>query len=349
MLEVKNIHKKFGSNEVLKGVDFKVEKGSVIAVLGNSGSGKTTLLRCISFLEQADQGEITFDDFQKDITAVTRKEIKELRMKMGFVFQGYNLFRNKTALQNVLEGLTAARKIPVKEAQKRAMEMLGKVGMEDRANFYPDQLSGGQQQRVALARILCSEPEAILLDEPFSALDSYLKWNLEIELADLLATFNGPILWVSHDRDECYRNCRSVCVMEDGRTGEVTPMDEMIRHPGSVSAARLAGCKNFFAAEARDGKVYLPEWNVALPLAGMENTFTTIGIPDNAVTMSENGAMSCTVCRMILGVEENILLLRPEGSAEGAPMLRITVGHESDLQAGAAVRVALDYSKLLLL
>lgn len=188
-----------------------------------------------------------------------------------------------------------------------------------------------------------------MLDEPFSALDSYLKWNLEIELADLLATFNGPILWVSHDRDECYRNCRSVCVMEDGRTGEVTPMDEMIRHPGSVSAARLAGCKNFFAAEARDGKVYLPEWNVALPLAGMENTFTTIGIPDNAVTMSENGAMSCTVCRMILGVEENILLLRPEGSVEGAPMLRITVGHESDLQAGAAVRVALDDSKLLLL
>lgn len=143
MLEVKNIHKKFGSNEVLKGVDFKVEKGSVIAVLGNSGSGKTTLLRCISFLEQADQGEITFDDFQKDITAVTRKEIKELRMKMGFVFQGYNLFRNKTALQNVLEGLTAARKISVKAAQKRAMEMLGKVGMENRANFYPDQLSGG--------------------------------------------------------------------------------------------------------------------------------------------------------------------------------------------------------------
>ena len=137
--------------------------------------------------------------------------------------------------------------------------------------------------------------------------------------------------------------------MEDGRTGEVTPMDEMIRHPGSVSAARLAGCKNFFAAEARDGKVYLPEWNVALPLAGMENTFTTIGIPDNAVTMSENGAMSCTVCRVILGVEENILLLCPEGSAEGAPMLRITVGHESDLQAGAAVRVALDDSKLLLL
>ena len=131
MLEVKNIHKKLGSNEVLKGVDFKVEKGSVIAVLGNSGSGKTTLLRCISFLEQADK-EITFDDFHKDITAVTRKEIRQLRMKMGFVFQGYNLFRNKTALDNVLEGLTIARKNSPEEAKKKAMEMLEKVGMADR-------------------------------------------------------------------------------------------------------------------------------------------------------------------------------------------------------------------------
>ena len=119
MLEVKNIHKKFGTNEVLKGVDFKVEKGSVIAVLGNSGSGKTTLLRCISFLEQADKGEITFDDFHKDITAVTRKEIRQLRMKMGFVFQGYNLFRNKTALDNVLEGLTIARKNLRKKRRKK--------------------------------------------------------------------------------------------------------------------------------------------------------------------------------------------------------------------------------------
>lgn len=171
MLEVKNIHKKFGSNEVLKGVDFKVEKGSVIAVLGNSGSGKTTLLRCISFLEQADKGEITFDDFHKDITAVTRKEIRQLRMKMGFVFQGYNLFRNKTALDNVLEGLTIARKISPEEAKKKAMEMLEKVGMADRANFYPDQLSGGQQQRVALARTLAQNPEIILADEPVAALD----------------------------------------------------------------------------------------------------------------------------------------------------------------------------------
>lgn len=328
-------------------LDMQLEAGEErVALLGASGCGKSCTLRCIAGVETPDEGKIvvngvTFFDSAAGIN------LSPQARKCALLFQNYQLFPNMTVADNVCAGV---KDVGDAAARKRLAERyLGIFGLADFADRYPARLSGGQQQRVALARILCSEPEAILLDEPFSALDSYLKWNLEIELADLLATFNGPILWVSHDRDECYRNCRSVCVMEDGRTGEVTPMDEMIRHPGSVSAARLAGCKNFFAAEARDGKVYLPEWNVALPLAGMENTFTTIGIPDNAVTMSENGAMSCTVCRMIPGVEENILLLRPEGSAEGAPMLRIAVGHESDLQAGAAVCVALDYSKLLLL
>lgn len=137
MLEVRNIHKSFGANEVLKGVDFTVEKGSDIAVLGNSGSGKTTLLRCISFLERADKGEISFDEFQKDITQVTKKEIRELRMKMGFVFQGYNLFRNMTARQNVMEGLTTARKISKEEAGRIADEMLKKVGMSGQGRFFP--------------------------------------------------------------------------------------------------------------------------------------------------------------------------------------------------------------------
>lgn len=355
MIEFKNVYKTYPNGfTALKNINLQIEQGEFVAIIGLSGAGKSTILRCINRMHDISKGELTVDGVTVD--ALRGKELRRYRRKVGMIFQSFNLVSRSTAIKNVLTAdvpdmpfFRVLLGIFTKKQKMRALESLDKVGILDKAYTRCDQLSGGQQQRVALARILCSEPEAILLDEPFSALDSYLKWNLEIELADLLATFNGPILWVSHDRDECYRNCRSVCVMEDGRTGEVTPMDEMIRHPGSVSAARLAGCKNFFAAEARDGKVYLPEWNVALPLAGMENTFTTIGIPDNAVTMSENGAMSCTVCRMILGVEENILLLRPEGSAEGAPMLRITVGHESDLQAGAAVRVALDYSKLLLL
>ena len=214
---------------------------------------------------------------------------------------------------------------------------------------HPAQLSGGQQQRVALARILSSEPEAILLDEPFSALDSYLKWNLELELADLLAGFGGPVLWVSHDLGECYRNCRSVCVMEDGKTGTVTGMDEMLRCPESVSAARLAGCKNFFAAEEKNGAVYLPEWDLTLPIDAKEKSFTTIGIPDGALALCDDGTLRCTVLRVIPGVEESILLLRPEGCAETAPALRITAARGLPLQAGARVTVALDLDRLLLL
>ena len=301
-----------------------------MALLGASGCGKSMTLKCIAGIVTPDRGRIVLGD-RVLFDSEKKINLPPQQRKVGYLFQQYALFPNMSVEQNILCGIRSGDK-----AEKRRV-------LAEKIRMFR------QQQRVALARILCSEPEAILLDEPFSALDSYLKWNLEIELADLLATFNGPILWVSHDRDECYRNCRSVCVMENGRTGEVTPMDEMIRHPGSVSAAHLAGCKNFFAAEAKDGKVYLPEWNVSLLLPVTEKAFTTLGIPDNTVTLSESGGMACTVCRMIPGVEENILLLRPEGSAEGAPMLRITVGHESDLQAGAAVRVALDQEKLLLL
>ena len=230
MLEVKNIHKKFGPNEVLKGVDFKVEKGSVIAVLGNSGSGKTTLLRCISFLELADEGEITFNDFHKTITDVTKKEIKQLRMKMGFVFQGYNLFRNKTALQNVLEGLTVARKIPAEEAKKTAMEVLKKVGMEDRANFYPDQLSGGQQQRVAIARAIAYNPEVVLFDEPTSALDPRLTGEV-LDVMRKLADEGTTMVVVTHEMDFARKVANWVVYMEDGVIVEEGPSQEFFSNP----------------------------------------------------------------------------------------------------------------------
>ena len=230
MLEVKNIHKKFGTNEVLKGVDFKVEKGSVIAVLGNSGSGKTTLLRCISFLEQADKGEITFDDFHKDITAVTRKEIRQLRMKMGFVFQGYNLFRNKTALDNVLEGLTIARKISPEEAKKKAMEMLEKVGMADRASFYPDQLSGGQQQRVAIARAIAYNPEVVLFDEPTSALDPRLTSEV-LDVMKELAHEGMTMVVVTHEMGFAKEVGNRVLFMADGKLLEEGTPEEIFDHP----------------------------------------------------------------------------------------------------------------------
>ena len=230
MLEVKNIHKRFGDNEVLKGIDFKVEKGSVIAVVGNSGSGKTTLLRCISFLERADQGEIQFDDFRKDITAVSKPEIRALRMKMGFVFQGYNLFRNMTALQNVMEGLTTARKIPEAEAKRRAREVLDKVGMSDRENFYPDQLSGGQQQRVAIARAIAYNPEAILFDEPTSALDPQLTGEV-LEVMKKLAEEGATMVVVTHEMEFARKVANWVVFMEDGVIVEEGTSEEFFSNP----------------------------------------------------------------------------------------------------------------------
>ncbi len=238
MLEVRNIHKSFGANEVLKGVDFTVEKGSVIAVLGNSGSGKTTLLRCISFLERADKGEISFDEFQKDITQVTKKEIRELRMKMGFVFQGYNLFRNMTARQNVMEGLTTARKISKEEAGRIADEMLKKVGMSDRAGFFPDQLSGGQQQRVAIARAIAYNPEVILFDEPTSALDPELTGEV-LEVMKKLAEEGATMVVVTHEMEFARKVANWVVFMENGVIVEEGSSAEFFAHPKNERTAQF--------------------------------------------------------------------------------------------------------------
>lgn len=171
MLEVKNVRKSFHRLEVLKGVDLTVDQGDVVAILGPSGSGKTTLLRCINFLETADEGEMVFDGEHFSMNGISRKDIARLRKKTAFVFQNYNLFRNKTALENVTEGLIIARKMPKTQAMEIAEQALKKVGLSDRSDHYPNQLSGGQQQRVAIARALASHAPVILADEPTGNLD----------------------------------------------------------------------------------------------------------------------------------------------------------------------------------
>ena len=315
------------------------------ALLGASGCGKSVTLKCIAGIMTPDRGRIELGgcvlfDSERKI------DLPPQQRRVGYLFQQYALFPNMTVEQNILCGIRREHR-----AERKALlaEKIRIFRLEGLGKKHPAQLSGGQQQRVALARILSSEPEAILLDEPFSALDSYLKWNLELELSDLLTLFRGPILWVSHDLGECCRNCRSVCVMEDGKTGAVTGMDEMLRCPESVSAARLAGCKNFLAAEEKNGAVCLPEWDMALPLDAKGKSFTTLGIPDGALTLRDDGALRCKVLRVIPGVEESILLLRPEGCAETAPALRVAAARGLPLQAGARVTVALDLDRLLLL
>lgn len=230
MLEVKDLHCSYGTTQVLKGVDLNVNKGEVISILGSSGSGKTTLLRCISFLQKADSGTIRFDDFEKDITQLRHSEIRALRMKMGYVFQNFNLFRNMTVKQNVLEGLITARGVDRATADKTADEVLEKVGMLHRKDFYPDQLSGGQQQRVAIARAIATDPKIIYFDEPTSALDPELTVEVLAVMRDLAAD-GMTMLVVTHEMGFARNVSNQVVFMEHGVVVEQGPAKEIFTAP----------------------------------------------------------------------------------------------------------------------
>lgn len=225
MIEIKGIHKAFGKNEVLKGVDVKVNKGEVVVILGPSGSGKTTLLRCINFLEKADQGEITIGATNVKFKHATKKEILGIRRQTAMVFQNYNLFNNKTAIENVMEGLVVARKINKKEAEEISRKVLDKVGLSDKYNFYPCQLSGGQQQRVGIARALAINPEVILFDEPTSALDPELVGEV-LTVMKKVAEEGITMVVVTHEMSFAYDIASRVIFMEGGVVVEEgTPKD----------------------------------------------------------------------------------------------------------------------------
>ena len=219
ILEAKGIKKSFGKAEILKGLDLSIDKGDVVAILGRSGSGKTTLLRCLDFLEKADEGKLIFDGVEYDLKTITKKQIRELRLKTGFVFQNYNLFSNMTALENVMEGLVTARKINKKEALETSLSMLEKVGMLEWKDHYPIQLSGGQQQRVAIARALATKPEVIYFDEPTSALDPELTGEV-LTVMKKLAEDGMTMIVVTHEMGFARRVANRVVFMEEGRVLE---------------------------------------------------------------------------------------------------------------------------------
>ena len=215
MLEVTQIRKSFGDLEVLKQVDLQVNKGDVVAILGPSGSGKTTLLRCLNFLENADGGELNFDGEHVSLGHVSKKDAARLRKKTAFVFQNYNLFRNKTALENVTEGLIIGRKMPKAEAIQIGRQALEKVGLSDREDYYPNQLSGGQQQRVAIARAIATKPEIIYFDEPTSALDPELTGEV-LAVMRTLAEEGMTMLVVTHEMGFAQNVSNQVVFMEHG-------------------------------------------------------------------------------------------------------------------------------------
>ena len=238
MLKLTDVHKSFDKTEVLKGISLNVEKGSVTAIIGPSGAGKTTLLRCINFLEKADSGTLDFDDVHVDLEKVSKKTMLALRRKTAFVFQNYNLFSNMTALENVMEGLVTARKVPKSEAKDRALRALEKVGLKDKANFYPSALSGGQQQRVGIARAIAVNPEVILFDEPTSALDPELTGEV-LNVIRQLAAEGTTMVIVTHEMSFARDTASHVLFMDKGVIVEEGTPENIFENPSEERTRRF--------------------------------------------------------------------------------------------------------------
>lgn len=215
MIELEKIEKSFDDNNVLKGIDLKINSGDVVSLIGPSGTGKTTLLRLINFLEKADKGTINIDGLEINVESATQKEIIQLRRKTAMVFQNYSLFKNKTVLENVTEGLIVVQELSKDEAIKIAKEEIDKVGLSDKLDQYPKELSGGQQQRIGIARALALQPKVLLLDEPTSSLDPETSVEV-LRVLQRVAETGITMIIATHEMDFAKHVSNRVVFMEDG-------------------------------------------------------------------------------------------------------------------------------------
>lgn len=228
MLKINSLSKKFDQNIVLKNIDLEVKKGEVVVLIGPSGTGKSTLLRCINILEKADSGSLTIGDLNVDLANLHKKDILKIRRKTAMVFQNYNLFNNKTVIENITEPLIVVKKIDKESANKIALEKLKLVGIEGKKDEYPSRLSGGQKQRVAIARALAVDPEVILMDEPTSALDPELVGEV-LDVIRSLAKAHMTMIIVSHEMKFAREIADRIIFMENGVIEEEGSPSELFR------------------------------------------------------------------------------------------------------------------------
>lgn len=315
------IQKRYGS--FLLDVSFIAPDGETLALLGASGSGKSATLRCIAGIDRPDRGRIELNG-QVFFDSDQRVNLPPQRRRVGYLFQQYALFPHMTVEENISVCLG---RMEQGQRQARISELSAMLRLEGLEGLRPHQLSGGQQQRVALARILASEPRLILLDEPFAALDSYLKWQVEQDLRDVLARFAGPSLWVSHDLGEIYRSCNQVCVLDRGRSSMVKEVRELVERPATVIAAQISGCRNFVPVQPgpRPGQIRIPDWGVTLQSAAPWRPDTSIlGIRADRVRpagMAEVNAFPCVCVRLTEDMSAQMVALRPVGAHPDAPLL----------------------------
>ena len=301
-------------------VQLEAEEGTV-ALLGASGSGKTLTLRCIAGLDTPDEGRVILDD-EPLYDSSRHVNLTPQQRRIGLLVPGYALFPHLTVRQNISASLENNR-----ERERVAEEMIRRFRLSEVAERKPRQLSELDRLRTALARLTASRPAALLLDEPLSMVDSFARFELEQELTAFLTAFQRPVIWASDDRGEVYRNCDSVCVLENGLSQELISAERLLNHPGTECAARLSGCKNIVSAIARHNAVFIPEWGVTLRSSyPIPPLLHRVGIRAHQVHIAEPSLVNTfavTVERVIEDVSCTIVLLRPDGADESAPLLRM--------------------------
>lgn len=239
MIKVTDLHKSFGELAVLKGIDFQADTGEVIVIIGPSGMGKSTFLRCINYIERPEKGIIEIDNVKVDAEKCTEKEIKQLRLKTSMVFQNYNIFKNKTVIENVMLPMTSVQKIEKEIAKEKALQYLDQVGLLDKINEYPSRLSGGQQQRVGIARAMAVNPKLILLDEPTSSLDPELVLGILDILRNLANEHKRTMIIVTHEMSFAKEIADRIIFMDDGRIIEEGTPEKIFSNPQNERTKRF--------------------------------------------------------------------------------------------------------------
>lgn len=239
MIKVTDLHKSFGELAVLKGIDFQADTGEVIVIIGPSGMGKSTFLRCINYIERPEKGIIEIDNVKVDAEKCTEKEIKQLRLKTSMVFQNYNIFKNKTVIENVMLPMTSVQKIEKEIAKEKALQYLDQVGLLDKVNEYPSRLSGGQQQRVGIARAMAVNPKLILLDEPTSSLDPELVLGILDILRNLANEHKRTMIIVTHEMSFAKEIADRVIFMDNGRIIEEGTPEKIFSNPQNERTKRF--------------------------------------------------------------------------------------------------------------
>ncbi len=315
----------------------------ILGLLGASGCGKSMTLRCVAGIQKPDSGRIVLND-RVLFDSEKKINLPPQERRVGYLFQQYALFPNMTVSGNIEAGLHA---LPKQQRAPIVADMIRRFHLEGLENHYPSQLSGGQQQRTALARIFGGNPDILLMDEPFSALDGFLKWQLEPELLDTLESFGKDVLFVSHDRDEVCHFCDRVCMISQGKTLEKRPAMELMHDPRNYSAALLSGCRNISAALIKDAHTLeCVDWGVTFTLTKPIPEGTAfVGMRARQIESNPNAVnfIDCVVERIIEDQSGRIAILTTPGGR------LIQMPDDGQHGVGVRIRIPVDEESLLLL